>query len=524
MRQYFISLLLLVSVLQGQMMRPTNFTMDPDTVYSGLIGSSISDIVGQGNTLWLGSGHGLSATFDNGQSFIAYSRQFSDLGKGGVSALASYGDTVWVAMGYDTTTALGDLKTGGGISRSLDGGASWSWLGQPMDTLTYTYTGNDSSADTYSQMAVFGETILSVDVVTPIQNITYDLAFDGFRLWATSFGGGLRVSHDLGDTWQRVLLPWDDFDRLDSALISDLAEEIEANPQYYALDPLLHFNHIAFAVKAWGDTVWVGTSGGINRSLDGGASWEHFTFQNSNISGNWVIALNRQQFEDGSERIWASTITTGAGDVTGLSYFDEEIHYWRATNIGYRSWNLASDNHTIYSATDQGLWKSKDALHFERLPGYSSTDGHSNIYSDAVYSVLVNEDGAVWVGTGDGLAVSYNNGLSWEINKAQNVDDQDQVYAYPNPFTPRSDKVLNGMGNLIIHYSAESGSNINIQVFDFAMHKVREVYDGSTAQDGPQERTWNGRNEVGYLVANGTYFIRVSVGDKTEWTKVMVIN
>jgi hypothetical protein len=333
------------------------------------------------------------------------------------------------------------------------------------------------------------------------------------------------VSEDLGDTWQRVLLPWDDYAVLDSALISDLAGEIANSPQYFALDPLIHFNHIAFAVKAWGDTVWVGTSGGINRSLDGGRSWKHFTFQNSNISGNWVIALNRQTLNDGAERIWASTITTGSGDVTGLSYFDDDLNYWRSTNIGYRSWNLSSNSQTIYSATDQGLWKSKDALHFERFPGYSSADGTANIYADAVYSVLANEDGALWVGTGDGLAVSYNGGLSWEINKAQNEQDLTEVYAYPNPFTPRSDKVLNGMGNLIIHFTADAGTDVSIKVFDFAMHLVKDVYEGATNLDGPQERTWNGRNEAGYLVANGTYFVRVSTGSTgTDWTKVMVIN
>jgi len=524
MRKYLSILILLSTILQGQMMRPSHFTMDPDTVYSGLIGSSVSDIVGQGDTLWLGSGHGLSATFDNGNSFVGYSRQFSNLGKGGVSAIAEAGDTIWVAMGFDTTTTLGDLKAGGGISRSLDGGATWTWLGQPMDTLRYTYSNGDSTAETYSQMAIFGQTIISIDVVTPIQNITYDLAFDGSRLWATSFGGGLRKSEDLGETWTRVLLPWDDQSRLDSNLIVDLQDEIANNPQYYALDPLLHFNHIAFAVKAWGDTVWVGTSGGINRSIDGGQSWEHFTFRNSNISGNWVIAINRQILTDGSERVWASTIATGAGDQTGLSVYDADQGYWRAPKLGNKVWNLASDPQTIYAATDQGLWKSKDGLHFDRLPGYSSADGHSNIYADAVYSVLVNQDAAVWVGTGDGLAVSYNGGLSWNIHKAQNTADQDEVYAYPNPFTPRSDKVLNGLGNLIIHFSAEAGSEVAIHVFDFAMHQVKLVYDDTTPQAGPQERTWNGRSEVGYLVANGTYFIRVATDTETSWTKVMVIN
>ncbi|MCF7826899.1 MAG: hypothetical protein K9M55_08400 [Candidatus Marinimicrobia bacterium] len=512
--------------LQAQLLRPSHYSLAAtDTVYNGLIGSSISDIAGSGDTLWLGSGHGLSATYDNGDSFIGFSPRYSNLGRGGVSALAVQGDTIWAAMGFDSTTAFGDLKAGGGISRSVDGGASWTRLGQPMDSLQMIIEGSDTSYAKYSEMNLFGVSILTVDVVTEVQNITYDLAYDGTRLWATSFGGGLRVSFDLGDSWQRVMLPWDDQARLDSNVIDDMESEILDNPEYYALDPLIHFNHIAFAVKAWNDTVWVGTSGGVNRSVDGGVSWDHFTFNNSNISGNWVIALDRQSLADGSERIWASTITTGAGDVTGLSFYDDETNYWRAPHLGYRVWNIGSDAHNIYAATDQGLWKSKDGLHFVLLPNFHHDDYSEIIYSDAVYSVLVNHDGAVWVGTGDGLAVSNNEGLSWNIHKARSTDNSDEFYAYPNPFTPRYDKVLNGQGNLIIRYSAEAGETVSINVFDFAMHGVREVMDNiPSTLSGPQERTWNGRNEGGYLVSNGTYFIRIEVDSDIHWTKVMVIN
>lgn len=526
MRSILALLTLLTSIsLQAQLMRPTSFSMAADTVYSGLIGSSISDLAGLGDTLWMGSGHGLSATYDNGESFVGFSSRFSDLGRGGVSALAVWGDTIWVAMGFDTTTAFGDLKAGGGISRSVDGGASWTLLGQPMDSLQMIIEGSDTSYAKYSQRDLYGVTIWTVDVVTEVQNITYDLAYDGSRLWATSFGGGLRVSHDLGDTWESVLLPWDDQARLDSNIIRSMETEILEDQEYFALDPLIHFNHIAFAVKAWNDTIWVGTSGGVNRSLDGGQSWDHYTFQNSNISGNWVIALNRQNLADGSERIWASTITTGAGDATGFSFFESASEYWRAPHIGYRVWNISSDESNVYAATDQGLWKSKDGLHFVLLPNFHHDDYSEIIYSDAVYAVLVNSDGGIWVGTGDGLAVSYNDGLTWNIHKARTTDNSDKYYAYPNPFTPRYDKVLNGQGNLIIRFEAEAGDAVSIDVFDFAMHRVKEVLDGySTSLSGPQERTWNGRNENGYLVSNGTYFIRIEVDSDTHWTKVMVIN
>jgi len=519
-------ILLSCSSLLAQLMRPTSPVLGgADTVLTGLIGSSISDIEGNDDTIWLGSGHGLSASFDNGNSFIGYDRQYSNIGKGGVTSIAVHGDTIWVATGFDTTTALGSFQTGGGISRSIDGGSSWTWLRQPMDSLQRVVSGSDTSYEKYSEIELWGQSILAVDVVTPIQNITFDLAFDGQRLWATSFGGGLRVSHDLGDTWERVMLPWDDYDYLDSALVQSLADEIAANPEFYAQDGLIHLNHVAFAVQAWNDTIWVGTSSGINRSLDGGETWEHFTFRNSNISGNWVIALDRQILSDGEERIWASTVTTGAGDATGFSFFETSTGYWRAPFLGFKAWNIDSDGTTVFAATDQALWKSRDGLHFIPLPTFQNDDGSEKIYSNRVYSVLVNNDASIWVGTGDGLAISRDDGQSWNITKARIPDAEESFYAYPNPFTPRLDKVLFDQGNLIIRFEADLGDKVSITVHDFAMHKVRQVVTDEPARyDGPQEWTWNGRNEAGYLVANGTYFIRYEIESAVHWTKVMVVN
>ena len=94
-----LSLLLLAISLEAQLLRPSTYSLvSADTVYSGLIGSSISDIAGLGDTLWLGSGHGLSASYDNGASFVGFSQRFSNLGQGGVSALEVWGDTIWVAQ------------------------------------------------------------------------------------------------------------------------------------------------------------------------------------------------------------------------------------------------------------------------------------------------------------------------------------------------------------------------------------------------------------------------------------------
>ncbi len=515
-----------VLMLNAQLARSTAYlARAADSLYAGFIGNSIIDIKGHGDTLWFGTSNGLSATYDNGENFVAFDNAFAKLGYGSVSGLAVSGDHVWVATAYDSTTLTGDYDTGGGISRSLDAGETWVHLGQPMDSLRWTTDAEgDSIAETYSEIYLWGDTLLAVDVVTPINNPSYDLAFDGTRLWTASFAGGLRVSHDLGDTWQRVLLPWDNTSVLDSMTLVDLQDEIEADPLFYALDPVPHRNHRVFSVVAYDDTIWAGTAAGVNHSTDGGLSWQRYGFDNSNVTGNFVVAMHRQITTEGST-LWASTVTTDAQDATGISLFKVNEGYWRATMLGTRPFNFGSSHDAVYAATEYGILKSRDGLHFVPLPAIQNTDGSDALYSDAFFSVFVNSDEALWVGSSDGIAVSRDEGLSWEITKSRPAIESMEFIAFPNPFTPRQDKVFDGQGNVLLRFTANVGDELSITVFDFAMHKVREItFKEQATFSGPQDRTWNGRNDAGYLVANGTYFVRLDLEGETAWTKVMVIN
>ncbi|MCF7797367.1 MAG: hypothetical protein K9N11_04835 [Lentisphaeria bacterium] len=533
-----ILMILGISPLWGQLMRPVSYQLTGgDSTLQGLIGNGISDMKMTGDTVWLGSGHGLSVTRDGGNSFRSYSRQFSDIGYGGVSGLTVAGDTVWAAFAIDSLVGDENAQTGVGIARSLDGGASWTRLPQPMDTLKWHYIYNDagtqiidSTVQVYSTIQVFGQDIPAVDVVTPIKNVTFDLAYDGKWLWAASFAGGLRRSGDLGETWQRVLLPWDNEARLDSGLLVELAPQIAADTvgtRQYTLDPVLHLNHRVFSVIAWDDTVWVGTAGGINVSNDGGRSWRHMNSSSTNMSGNWVVALHRQQRSDGRAVNWASTVTTGGSEVTGLSYHleDESEYYWYSTLPGFRIHNFASTGAAIYAAGELGLFKSKDGDHFVSFPPIRSADGSTNIFSDAAYSVLARSDGALWVGTGDGLAITYNEGLTWRVEKAQAETKDQELIAYPNPFFPYHSKQLQGEGHLIIQYNVQAGASVSLKVYDWAMSEVVTLLEGATAPlNGSQESYWTGRNSAGHRVANGTYFIQLEQDETVTWTKVMVIN
>jgi hypothetical protein len=525
MRKYFVLFFVLMSFTFAQLMRPTQHALISDTLIQGLIGNGIGDIAGQGDTLWFTTGYGLSGTYDYGDSFFGISRQFSNIGKGSLSALATSGDTLWFATGFDSVINAESYQTGGGISYSTNAGQSWTSFEQPMDSLRwYTDNNGQQKSYTYSGFEVYGDTVLAVDVVTPITNITFDLAYDGKRLWATSFAGGLRVSHNHGQTWRRVLLPWDDVDILNETVFNSMLSDIKASPEYYSIDPVLHMNHRAFSVVARNDTIVVGTAGGINLSLDGGISWQRWTSLNSNITGNWVVALHLQTTPD-DIIIWASTVNTNSRETQGISALSLNNRYWETALEGFRINNFGSNEQFVYAATDDGLYVSRDGLHFLNFPTIVSSDGRDRIYSESVFSVFVDDYNRIWVGTGDGLAWSDDKGETWQIEKSGQAVEDDTFFAYPNPFSPRHQKVFQGEGNLIIRFTAQSNTSITLDVYDFSMRRVRNILDGvPSVFDGKQETTWNGKNEKGEYIANGTYFLRLQKADKSFWSKVMIVN
>src|SRR3990172_3663835 len=187
-----------------------SFQLEQEQPEMRLASNSITDIVIAGETVWFGTGNGLSKTGNAGLDFLSYKHE-QGIGRGGVSALAVSADIVWVAAGFDSLTALGSQQTGGGLAYSLDNGDTWQFVEQPG--------------------------------VTPVQNITFDIALRDDEVWITSFGGGLRKSDDLGQEWK--IIP----------------------PDSFIFDPFARLNHRAFSVLNADGVLWVDTAGGINRSL-----------------------------------------------------------------------------------------------------------------------------------------------------------------------------------------------------------------------------------------------------------------
>jgi photosystem II stability/assembly factor-like uncharacterized protein len=484
--------------MKGFSLGQSAITLDP------IPSNSISHISIEGTTLWAGTSRGLARTTNGGRTWHSFA-SVPEFARPGIFAVAVTGDTVWASTGF--TREVGDqaVQTGAGYTYSLDNGTMWTGLPQALD-------GASDSIVTYGTHSVW-----FLPVIVPEQNVTYDIAFSTNTIWIASWASGLRKSTNLGQTWQRIVLP---NTQLNTISPTD-------SLQGYRMNPRDHNNFLAFSVYAQTDSIiWAGTAGGINRSADGGLSWTKFTTQNqlSPILANWIIAIKGQQL--GSiHRVWCTNWIAETGEQFGVSYSDDDGRTWKNFLHGIRAYEFAFKDSIAYVATEEGIYRTADAgISWTRSGIIVDRITREVITRPAFFSVGVIGD-TIFGGSGDGLVRTIDNsthpfGESWEIIRTyEPVANRSTTYAYPNPFSPN-------FGPVRVHYSTGgTDANVTIEVFDFGMNRVRTlIKDAPRSGTREHDEIWNAFDDNGRQVANGVYFYRVVVdGGDPAWGKIMVL-
>ena len=549
-------LILGISSISAQLSTPDRFALRlaaQDTSLSkGLLSNIVAEIRLVGDSLtWFGTGRGLA--MHDGKSVYSYRTTLDSLADGqvtnmlplgGIPAVAVMNDTMAVAYSGDN----GSIQVGYGLTLTYNAqsvkdsaGISWVYLSQPMD----------ADADT---LRPFGEGFFrSLPVTVPEANVTYDAFLYGDYLWTASWAGGLRRFHLDNQNWEVIPMPMDQQDSLSFCSGFDETDDLGRNilPGYY-LNPRDpgdggNHNHKAFSVLVNGDTVWAGTANGINRGiminewqevtpgnfqLFNCIEWVHYTYQNADLSGNFVVGLAKQ-FWNGGTTIWAATMNADTpGEVRGLSYTRDGGLTWKTTLLGERIYNITAKDSLVLASSQSGLWKSFDGENWALYnPAIDTTFmAQSEILTDIVYTSVIDdrkEDvSSLWVGTSDGAALSTDlQGSSWTI--FQTEYDSTEFYAYPNPFSPLNHNQMGNEGYVRFHTGTIIYSQVELDIFNFAMEKVFQTNFDLNAYDGTLK--WNGRDMSGILVDNGVYFIRmkyaplVNMSPQYFWDKLIIV-
>ena len=508
-RTGYVVVLLCLSIGSAAAQRAKLSTPRLDTPQSAtssqLPGNSVSHIATGGNTIWIGTGKGLARSSDGGRSWQSFNG-LPQFARPSIFAVALRGNTIWCSTGYSKDVDGADVQTGTGYTFSLDNGSTWTSLPQTLDGRT----------DSIVQYGI--NTVRFLPIVVPEQNVTFDISLTDSTVWIASWSSGLRKSASNGATWQRIVLP---SGRLNSISPRDTLVN-------YKIDPRLDNNLLVFSVLALDNgNIWAGSAGGINKSTDGGSSWVRFTSQNqlNHISGDWVIALAAQQ-RGGSTRIWATSWPgDGQNQFYGVNYTDDGGLNWHNVLSGVKAYDFAVRDSAVYVATDQGLYRTDDGGTSWNTSG-SIVDvvTGDRLGSNSFFAVGTIGD-TVYGGSSDGLAKTIDNaahpfGQSWNVLRAYRpVNGPSRTYAYPNPFSPKSEGIR-------IHYGTDGAPvSVTLEVFDFGMNRVRTVLKDAPRSGAREfDELWNGRDDTGNIVPNGVYFYRVKACDcDPAWGKVMVL-
>ena len=527
----FSLLVLALHLSPGHALRPQRFHQASEPI-RGLFGTSIGDIVWSGRYLWVGTESGV-ARLDPAQSsglnatdWVTFT-ELNGLGRGAISALDAVGDTVWVATLVDSVTAgQGVNQAGTGLSFSHDGGDSWHHIPNEF-IFDPTKAGFERSPS------------------TTILNACFDISIDGEAVYAAFFAGSTVRSLDQGRTWEPFLPGGADeivFFASDTAadslrIVADsLAAQtpIQITSPSCALTPTAWpANHSCTALLRLsltrircGSALPAGSPSPLTEASIGKmqkcASAQRARPFLGHPAGNWVVALERQVLPDGTTAIWAGTnTTTSPGQTQAISVSRDLGQSWGHTGPTF-AWDFAFTPNFVWAGTDQGLLASPDPtlpIDSERVWDTIEVVDGQPLTGTFVGLAAMGE--VLWAGAEHGLGRSEDEGNTWrvirDLIRTRTLDEGTFVstggvpdstalaYAAPNPFAPSRETTT-------IVFSLSQDAEVSVAIYDFASGLVRDLATNAPFAGGVDHRIlWDGLDQDGQLVANGTYFYRIAL-------------
>ncbi|HMB90635.1 MAG TPA: FlgD immunoglobulin-like domain containing protein [Rhodothermales bacterium] len=501
----------------------------------GILRNSISNLHAEGDSLWVGPF--LNVTADGGTTWQVADADSLAGFRNRAYSIDVEGSVIWAGLAISQNREIDGQTQSVDVARgflfSEDGGTTWTYRSPlaPSDNDPNTTGILDLPEDT---LTTYGNVQLSTLAITvPETSPPWDIDYDPATgtLWSVNQVAGLRKSTDKARTWQRVVLPPDTTQFLSPDLGYDFPFFVQ--PSGIPIDQFAGLNFQTFAVLVDGaGRVWSGAVGGLNVSEDQGESWRHFTTEQG-LTGNWVISIEEQEIPGQEPAIWATNWPAlEQGEQFGVVVTRNGGETFEASLLGERVYDFAFRGETVYAAGENGLFISDDGGVSWRTVRdfYDPTQPDRTFRPGARIFAVATTREALWVGTEDGLFRSTDGGATWRVFRAEVPLSPDnlppvvpadavpevEAYAYPNPFSPASDRFIR------IRYKLEQPETVDIRIFDFGMNLVRDVTSESQ-NEGEREISWDGTDNNGARVANGTYFYAVETGSETFWGKILVL-
>ncbi len=337
--------------------------------------TAVSGIPGAEDSFLMGTtGGGLWRTDDAGASWTNLTDEQLEVAPVGAVAAAPSDPSV-IYVGTGSACIRGNVSTGRGMYRSLDGGDTWTFAGLP-------------------EAGQIGD--LAVHPRNP--DLVYVAALG--HAFGPNPERGVYRSRDGGDTWEKVLFLNDSTGAVDLAMNPTNPREIYAGMWRAERKP-------------W-TLISGGEAGGVYKTVDGGETWEKLTGGlPTGVVGKVGVTVSPAR----PDRVWALIEAEPDG---GVYRSDDRGETWTRTNdenkLRQRAWYYThihadpADENTVY-ALNTGFYRSVDGGRtFEEIE-VPHGDVHDLWVSpaDPKRMVVANDGGAqVSVNGGRSFSTMYN--------------------------------------------------------------------------------------------------------------------
>ncbi len=308
----------------------------------------------------------------------------------------------------------------------------------------------------------------------------YDIRWHSGLLFS-GWVGGLTVSSDNGKTQKGGL-----FGSANSVLRRSNGEV--QIPSRILVQPALNGSAFRLFVKTLSDTVAV-------------SAW----LPDASIDSVSLLPVHLD-----SLKIW-SFVTEGA--ISDIAVFNDSLF------VAYGK-NSANGIRKYYSGDTTVDNKTVTRWVFRTIPltGFLEPQlGANTILAVALDSAQYE----LWAGTDEGLYNLEFGAAVWQHIEFKNtLSNQDNIYAFPTVIYP-------GFKSARFAYSISKSGYVDIEIFDFAMRKVRTVLkhgfrNAGERSDKSTADRWDGRDDSGRMASPGIYYFRITSPDGIKFGKVIL--